>query len=110
MGAYFADTGILGSGWARVAGLVGPKSGCNLDIRWVLRAQPISYNMLRDSTSGPEIGLPGRNSTGFELGSFKIGPSAGLRPAEGPILKLSRSESRPGGPFSVPEALLRNIE
>ncbi len=41
-----------------------------------------------------------------------IDPSAGLRPAGGPILRLYRQESgrtRPGSPISGQEALLRNI-
>ncbi len=62
------------------------------------------------------IMLPGGNS-GFWAGfrpdfnreNFKDGPPAVLRPAGGPILRLSRLRLRPGSPISRSEALLRKI-
>ncbi len=67
------------------------------------------YPMLR-SASGPEIGLPGRISAGFL--SRRTSASA-LRPAEGPILRLSLPRNpagiRPGSLISGPEAPLHNI-
>ncbi len=72
------------------------------------------FLMLRNSASGLEIGL----RTGFwpdsSRGNIRIGPPAVLRPAGGPILRLSRlesgrTESRSGSPISGPEALLHNI-
>ncbi len=64
------------------------------------------------------IVLPGRTS-GFRAEfrpdssreSLRFSPPAGLRPAGGPILRLSRfdpAEIRPGRPISGPEALVRN--
>ncbi len=44
--------------------------------------------MLRNSASGPEIGLPDFGQTA--TGNTEIGPPAGLRPAGGPISVLSR--------------------
>ena len=55
---------------------------------------------IKTHTLGYAIVLPGRKSgfrAGFRLDSnrenIKIGPPAGLRPAEGPILMFSRLES-----------------
>ncbi len=48
--------------------------------------------MLRNSVSGPEIGLSGRLSAGVLSGKSQ-NRLAGLRPAGGPILRLPRLES-----------------
>ncbi len=63
--------------------------------------------------------LPGQKSSfragfrpEFNRENLKIGTLTGMRPAEGPILKLARldpAEIWPGSPISGPEALLHNI-
>ncbi len=52
----------------------------------------LSYFMLRNSASGPVIGLPGRITAGFQSGDPQNRPSG--RPKAGePILRFSRLES-----------------
>ncbi len=70
--------------------------------------------MLRNSASGPEIGLPGR----IVAGLFTVKePNSALRPAFGRpegrfrFFPGSRpAKIRPGRPIYGPEALLRNME
>ncbi len=69
--------------------------------------------MLRNSASGPEIGLPGQILAGLLPVSHKIGPPAGRRPAGLSISvfpRCSPAKIRPRRPIYGPEALLRNIE
>ena len=65
---------------------------------------------LRNSASGPDIGLPGRILAGLLLGKHRHGPSG--RP-KGRFLCFpgsSPAKIRPGRPIFGPEALLRKIE
>ncbi len=64
----------------------------------------LKYLMLRNSASGPEIGLPGRISTGFSPGEPQNRPSG--RRADFDVFPI---RVRPGSPFSGPEALLRKM-
>jgi hypothetical protein len=70
--------------------------------------------MLRNSTSGPEIGLPGRILAGLLPGKHQDRPSG--RPKTGRMADLGafpaavRPKSGPGSPISGPDALLRNTE
>ncbi len=87
--------------------LRGIPMGWGLD-RFLWAPKYLTYPMLRNSASGPGIGLPGRILIGKTLRSA-------LRPAfgrpEGPIVKLSQLESgrNPArSPISGSEALLPN--
>ncbi len=77
-------------------------------------SQRTAYSMLRNSASGPEIGLPGWILAGLLPGKPRNGPSG---PAEGrPESRFrcfpgsSPAKLRPARPISGLEALLRNIE
>ncbi len=61
----------------RCLGLMGSAEGITS-----LHATLRNYSMLRDNASGPEIGLPGWSSAGFELGKAQNRPSD-RRPAGG---------------------------
>jgi hypothetical protein len=54
----------------------------------------------------------GHRSSGLDFGRILIwkASNSALRPAGGPILRLSRTEAQLGSPISGPEAPLRNVE
>ncbi len=73
----------------------------------------MTYSMLRNNASGPEIGLPGRILAGLLPEKHQNRPSgrpkAGRRADFGTFPGSSPARIRPGRPIYGPEALLRNI-
>ncbi len=68
----------------------------------------LGYFMLRNSASGPELGLPGRILAGLLPGKHR--KAFGRRADFGAFPVAVRAKTRPGSPIYGPEALLRNIE